>query len=320
MQGDLLDTKALTEALQGSDFVFHLAANADVRFGTDDPRKDLEQNTIATFNLLEAMRAAGSNGLPSLPPAPSTGRRPCSHAGRRAVSGQTSLYGASKLAGEALIQAYCEGFRFNGFISVSSRFWVNDIAMGMCWTFAKGTLLIRIALGCWATADSGNRTCYVDDCIDAMLLALDKATRCLNIFNLGTDEYIAVNDSISWISRYLGVSPHWIYSGGDRAGSATIRLSFWTALACAPSAGARRLDSRGRRSCGRWIGSTANRWVFECTHMKVGVLGLWHLGSVTAACTAAAGVPSIGVDDDAVLVADLAREANRRLRDRSWLN
>jgi UDPglucose 6-dehydrogenase len=41
--------------------------------------------------------------------------------------------------------------------------------------------------------------------------------------------------------------------------------------------------------------------------MKVGVLGLWHLGSVTAACTAAAGIPSIGVDDDAVLVADLAR-------------
>src|SRR2546430_13101982 len=57
--GDNLDLPALTKAMAGCDFVFHFAANADVRFGTDHPRKDLEQNTIATFNVLEAMRANG---------------------------------------------------------------------------------------------------------------------------------------------------------------------------------------------------------------------------------------------------------------------
>ena len=56
---DLLDLAGLTRAFVGGEFVFHLAANADVRFGTDHPRKDLEQNTIATFNVLEAMRANG---------------------------------------------------------------------------------------------------------------------------------------------------------------------------------------------------------------------------------------------------------------------
>src|SRR4051794_8571415 len=59
IEGDVLDSVALTRALEGCDFVMHLAANADVRFGTEHPRRDLEQNTIATFNVLEAMRTNG---------------------------------------------------------------------------------------------------------------------------------------------------------------------------------------------------------------------------------------------------------------------
>src|SRR6476646_8914950 len=58
IEGDVLDDKRLGDAIRSHDFVFHFAANADVRFGTDHPRKDLEQNTIATYNVLEAMRRA----------------------------------------------------------------------------------------------------------------------------------------------------------------------------------------------------------------------------------------------------------------------
>src|SRR5215471_9339239 len=101
--GDLLDLPRLTEAMAGCEFVFHLAANADVRFGTEHPCKDLEQNTIATFNVLEAMRANGVArlafsstgsiyGEPSVFPTPENAPFPI----------QTSLYGASKLAGESL--------------------------------------------------------------------------------------------------------------------------------------------------------------------------------------------------------------------------
>src|SRR5712692_5317893 len=101
IQGDLLDTALLGEAMRGCDIVFHLAANADVRFGTEHPRKDLEQNTIATYNVLEAMRANGIRQIAF----PSTG----SVYGEATVFPtpedapfpiQTSLYGASKLAGE----------------------------------------------------------------------------------------------------------------------------------------------------------------------------------------------------------------------------
>src|SRR5882724_8514278 len=59
IEGDTLDCAKLCDSVKGHDFVFHLAANADVRFGPDHPRRDLEQNTIATYNVLEGMRGAG---------------------------------------------------------------------------------------------------------------------------------------------------------------------------------------------------------------------------------------------------------------------
>src|SRR3954463_11407659 len=113
VEGDLLDEKKLGAAVKGHDFVFHLAANADVRFGTEHPRRDLEQNTIATYNVLEAMRANGVKsigfsstgsiyGEAKVFPTPEDAPFPV----------QTSLYGASKLAGEGLIQAYVTGFGF----------------------------------------------------------------------------------------------------------------------------------------------------------------------------------------------------------------
>src|SRR5580693_2820187 len=63
IEGDNLDLSALSKAMTGCDTVFHLAANADVRFGLEHPSKDLQQNTIATFNVLEAMRANGVRRL-----------------------------------------------------------------------------------------------------------------------------------------------------------------------------------------------------------------------------------------------------------------
>ena len=108
---DLLDLETLKKVFKDADQVIHFAANADVRFGLKNPRKDLEQNTIATYNVLEAMRendikkivfsSTGSvYGEAYIVPTPENGPFPV----------QTSLYGASKSAGEGLITAYCEGF------------------------------------------------------------------------------------------------------------------------------------------------------------------------------------------------------------------
>jgi UDP-glucose 4-epimerase len=217
VEADVLDLPALTAAMAGCDFVYHLAANADVRFGTEHPRKDLEQNTIATFNMLEAMRANGVRkiafsstgsiyGEAAVFPTPEDAPFPV----------QTSLYGASKLAGEGLISAYCEGFGFQGwifrFVSVLGERYTH----GHIFDFYRKLLADPDELHVLGNGRQRKSYMYVQDCIDAMFLAVEKAQDKVNVLNLGADEYIEVNQSIAWITAHLGLSPRLTYAGGER--------------------------------------------------------------------------------------------------------
>lgn len=217
VEGDVLDFDRLKAAMVDCDFAFHLAANADVRFGTEHPRKDLEQNTIATFNVLEAMRANGIRriafsstgsiyGEPDVFPTPETAPFPI----------QTSLYGASKLAGEALIQAYCEGFGFEGYIFRFVSILGERYSHGHVFDFYRSLRAQPDELRVLGNGHQRKSYLYVHDCIDAMLLAIEKAENKINVFNLGTDEYCEVNDSIEWITGHLGVHPARTYTGGER--------------------------------------------------------------------------------------------------------
>jgi len=217
VRGDVLDQAAVSEAMADSDFVFHLAANADVRFGTATPRRDLEQNTIATHNVLEAMRknsiakiafsSSGSvYGEASKFPTPEDAPFPI----------QTSLYGASKLAGEGLITAYCNGFGFQSyifrFVSILGERYTHGHIFDFYQQLKADPGILRV-LG-----DGRQRKSYlyVHDCIDAMLLAIQRTDDRVNVLNLGTDGYCAVNDSIDWICEKLGVAPRIEYAGGER--------------------------------------------------------------------------------------------------------
>ncbi len=178
VKGDLLDTATLNRAMQDArpDVVFHLAANADVRFGTEHPSKDLEQNTIATFNVLEAMRAAGARriafsstgsiyGEPDVFPTPETAPFPV----------QTSLYGASKLAGEGLIQAYCEGFGFQGYIFRFVSIVGERYSHGHVFDFYKRLRDDPTSLRVLGDGRQRKSYLYIQDCIDAILLTLERA-------------------------------------------------------------------------------------------------------------------------------------------------
>jgi UDP-glucose 4-epimerase len=217
VEADMLDLDRLTAAMAGCDFVFHLAANADVRFGTERPRRDLEQNTIATFNVLEAMRAnqvrriafssTGSiYGESEIFPTPENAPFPI----------QTSIYGASKLAGEGLIQAYCEGFGFQGYIFRFVSILGERYTHGHVFDFFKQLRSDPSRLHVLGNGRQRKSYLYIQDCIDAMLLAIECAREKVCIFNLGTDEYCQVNDSIQWISEYLGIHPELDYAGGER--------------------------------------------------------------------------------------------------------
>jgi len=217
VRGDLLDPEALLAAAQGCEFVFHLAANADVRFGLQHPRKDLEQNTLATFNVLEAARQAGMLGIafsstgsvygePNVFPTPEDAPFPT----------QTSLYGASKLAGEGMIQAYATGFGLRAFIFRFVSILGERYTHGHVFDFTKRLREDPSRLEILGDGQQKKSYLYVQDCVDGIFTALSRAQGPLNIFNLGCDEACRVDDSIGWICGRLGVDPRRVYSGGQR--------------------------------------------------------------------------------------------------------
>lgn len=217
LEGDLLDVGRLRTAMEGCDFVFHFAANADVRFGLQHPGRDLEQNTQATFNVLEAMRVNGISkiafsstgsvyGEAKIFPTPEDAPFPV----------QTSLYGASKLAGESLIQAYCEGFGFQSWIFRFVSILGERYTHGHVFDFYKQLRNDPSQLKVLGNGKQRKSYLYIQDCLDAILLAVERAKEKVNIFNLGVDGYCQVNDSIGWICREMGMIPKLEYSGGER--------------------------------------------------------------------------------------------------------
>lgn len=216
-RGDTLDVAGLTDAMVGCDFVFHFSANADVRFGTEHPRKDLEQNTVATFNVLEAMRANGIRrvafsstgsiyGEPEVFPTPEDAPFPI----------QTSLYGASKLAGEGLLTAYAFGFGFEVYIFRFVSILGERYSHGHVFDFYRKLLVDSTSIEILGDGFQRKSYLYVRDCLDAMLLVIDKVHEPVNVFNLGTEESVSVNESLGYICEALGVSPKREYTGGQR--------------------------------------------------------------------------------------------------------
>lgn len=219
VEGDVLDSKVLIDAFDGCDWVFHLAANADVRHGLEHPTLDLEQNAVATSRVLEAMRAVGVSrvafsstgsiyGEPNVFPTPEDAPFPV----------QTSLYGASKLAAEGLIQAYTSGFGFTGvifrFVSILGERYTH----GHVYDFFRSLRRDPRALSVLGDGLQQKSYLYVQDCIAAMLLAVEHHDhdRGAFVYNLGHEETLVVRDSVEIITKRMGVTPHIHYGGGQR--------------------------------------------------------------------------------------------------------
>jgi len=219
IQGDVLDAGTLEAAMEGCDWVFHLQANADLRRGLEHPRRDLEQNTIATSNVLEAMRARGVTqiafastgsvyGEPTVFPTPENAPFPI----------QTSLYAASKLAGEALIAAYATGYGFTGvvgrFVSVLGERYTHGHVLDFYRALKRDPTRLRV-LGDGRQEKS---YMYVGDCIGALLTAAARheGDSGAYVYNLGTDETMLVDESVALIAEHMSLSPEVEHTGGRR--------------------------------------------------------------------------------------------------------
>lgn len=216
---ELYDYEATRAAMMAAkpDVVVHLAANADVRFGLNHPRKDLEQGTIVTFNVLESARLAGVMkfafsstgsvyGEPEIFPTPETCPFPI----------QTSLYAASKLAAEGLIQAYAEGYGIKGYIFRFVSILGERYTHGHVFDFAKKLLADPNNIEVLGNGKQSKAYLYVGDCVRAIWHVITKCEDKINIYNLGPDEYITVDQSLDVICKAMGANPKRHYTGGTR--------------------------------------------------------------------------------------------------------
>lgn len=226
IRGDTLDRSALTAAMAGADVVFHFAANADIRHGWQHPGRDLEQNTVATAGVLEAMRLNGVKRIAFAStgsvygealvtpdnPTPETAPFPI----------QTSLYAASKASGEGLISAYAEAGQIEEayilrFVSLLGERYSH----GHVFDFHRQLLADPSRLRVLGNGRQRKSYLSVHDCLDAVLHVLHAHTargapHSTQVYNLGTSEFVEVNDSIAILCRELGLSPRIEYTGGDR--------------------------------------------------------------------------------------------------------
>ena len=129
---------------------------------------------------------------------------------------QTSLYGASKVAGEALVCAFAEGFDFQVWIFRFVSILGERYSHGHVYDFYKQLLNDPTKLAVLGNGKQRKSYLYIGDCIDAIMVAIENANDKVNILNLGTDEYCEVNDSIGWICEHLKLNPILSYNGTER--------------------------------------------------------------------------------------------------------
>jgi UDP-glucose 4-epimerase len=216
-EASLLEPDAFRAALAGAELVFHLAANADVRHGLEHPRKDLEQNLLATHNLLEAMREHGVRRIAFSSTGAVYGDAPVLPTPEDAPFPiQTSLYGASKVAAEALLAAYAHGYGFRAaifrFVSMLGPRYTHGHVFDF-WRQLKRDPTQLSVLG-----DGTQRKSYlhVKDGVRAMLLGVERQREPVSVLNIGHSDWLSVTESIALICRELRVSPRLSFSGGER--------------------------------------------------------------------------------------------------------
>lgn len=219
VKGDIRNFNEVQSSLVqfAPDWVIHFAANADVRLGLERPSRDLEYNTIGTWNVLESCRLSGCKnflfsstgsvyGEPEVFPTPENCPFPI----------QTSLYGASKMAGEGLISAYSLGYGINAavfrFVSILGPRYTH----GHVYDFAKKLQVDKTKLPVLGNGKQLKSYLHINDLMNGLWLVLNKNETGYNIYNIGHDDAITVNESIGYITKFLKLNPERIYSGGER--------------------------------------------------------------------------------------------------------
>ena len=216
IEADLLLPDALQKALAGKDMVFHLAANPDVKLGAENTRVHLEQNVLATYNLLEAMKKCGVKKIAFTSTSTVYGEAtrvptPEDYGPLLPIS----LYGASKLACEALISSYCHAFDMQSWIfrfaNIVGERGTHGVLVDFIRKLRENAKELEI-LGCGRQKKSYME---VKDCVRAMLQCVQCSGEQINVFNIGSEDCVDVTEIADIVALQMGLtSVRYLYMGG----------------------------------------------------------------------------------------------------------
>ena len=219
VEGDICAPNDVSKAMaMDIDCVFHLAANPDIRLGTRITDTDLKQGTIATYNILEAMRINGVKNIAfasssvvygedaPLPTPESYG--PCM---------PISLYGASKQAGEGLISSWVGTFGLQAWIFRFANIIGTRGTHGVIFDFIHKLKSDPSRLEVLGNGRQEKSYMEVEDCVDGILHVMKHTDEPLNLFNLGSHDTASVRRIAEIVVEETGCHDASIeYTGGDR--------------------------------------------------------------------------------------------------------
>ena len=216
VEADLLDRRAVEAALEGIDLVIHLAANPDVKIGAEDTRTHLDQNVIATYNLLDSMRKMGVSEIAFTSTSTVYGEAkivptPEDYGPLLPIS----LYGASKLACEALISAFCATFDMRSWIFRFANIVGERGTHGVIVDFIRKLETNPETLEILGSGKQRKSYLLVQDCVEAMIFALEKARDGVNVFNVGSTDSVDVTEIADVVVEKMGLfGVEYRYTGG----------------------------------------------------------------------------------------------------------
>ena len=210
---DLLKDE-IDKYFKGIDTVFHFAADSDVRTGVKNPKKQIEENIIATHRVLECMREIGVKRIVFTSSSTVYGEaRKIPTPEDYSPLEPVSIYGATKLSCEALISAYCHTFDMEGVIFRLANVIGKPVTHGVIYDFIQKLKKNPNELEILGDGEQNKSYIDVDDCIDAIFVGIRHAKKPFDVFNVGSDDTIKVRRIAEIVSESMGLKPRFVFTG-----------------------------------------------------------------------------------------------------------
>ncbi len=210
-----LSSDEIESYLRKADEVWHIAANPDVRVGAENPDEIYVNNILATYRLLESMRKAGVGRIVFTSTSTVYGEAEVIPTPENYPAHPISLYGASKLACEALIESYCHTFDMQAWIYRFANVIGKRSTHGVIYDFIMKLRKNPDELEILGNGEQNKSYIYISDCVDAMFAGL-KVDEKVNVFNIGSEDQVKVRRIAEIVCEEMGVKPAFKFTGGDR--------------------------------------------------------------------------------------------------------